>query len=96
MIHVKRRNLVRRTKSLLFKDRVVNIPLEDQDISNTIESLPRNFNDAGLVPVKFKRKKSYQDHYNDMSSYVRRESVIKAVWTLINKCKNRHHFFISY
>ena len=42
------------------KDQIVNIPVFEKDILNTIESFPRTLNEAGIIPVKLKRKKEYQ------------------------------------
>ena len=38
-----------------IKDRVIHVPLEDNDVFNTIQSLPRPPDKAALVPVHFKR-----------------------------------------
>ena len=37
-------------------DRVINVPLHDEDVSKTISSLPRSLEDAAIVDVQFKRK----------------------------------------
>ena len=38
------------------KDRIVNVPINEKDIQDTINALPRTQNQAGIVPVKLKRK----------------------------------------
>merc|ERR1711954_633731 len=43
-----------------FKDRIVNIPIEEEDIRHTIQSLPRTPTEAGIIPVQLKRKKEYK------------------------------------
>ena len=44
-----------------LKDKIVNIPINDGDILNTIEQLPRTPKDAGLIGVELKRKKEYSN-----------------------------------
>jgi len=45
------------------KDQIVNIPVFEKDILNTIESFPRTLNEAGIIPVKLKRKKEYKNSH---------------------------------
>ena len=42
-----------------LKDRLINIPIMDDDIMNTIEQMPRTPQEAGLIGVALKRKKEY-------------------------------------
>ena len=44
-----------KTKMDLFNDRVINVPIEDDDLIKTARLLPRSENN-GLVPVNLKRK----------------------------------------
>ena len=44
-----------------LKDKIVNIPIGDDDILNTLEQLPRTPKDAGLIGVELKRKKEYKN-----------------------------------
>ena len=39
-----------------LKDKIINIPVNEDDIVNTITSLPRTPNEAGLIEVDLKRK----------------------------------------
>ena len=39
-----------------IRDRLINVPLTDEDINKTIMSLPRTEDKAGVVAVKLKRK----------------------------------------
>ena len=43
-----------------LKDRLINIPINDDDIVNTLEQIPRTPRDAGLIGVALKRKKEYK------------------------------------
>merc|ERR1712239_100984 len=44
-----------------LKDRLINVPINDEDIRNTIEKMPRTPNEAGLIGVALKRKKEYKN-----------------------------------
>jgi hypothetical protein len=43
------------------KDKLINIPISEQDVLNTVQSLPRTPNEAGLLEVKLKRKMEYKN-----------------------------------
>ena len=42
-------------------DRLVNIPIGDQDVLNTVKNLPRTPAEAGIITVKLKRKLEYKN-----------------------------------
>ena len=44
-----------KTQMDVFNDRVINVPLEDEDLLKTARSLPRSENN-GVVPINLKRK----------------------------------------
>ena len=44
-----------------LKDRLINVPINDEDILNTIQNMPRTPNEAGLIGVALKRKKEYKN-----------------------------------
>ena len=44
-----------------LKDRVINVPINEHSILNTLEQLPRTPQDAGLIGVALKRKKEYKN-----------------------------------
>ena len=44
-------------------DRLVNVPVFEEDIQNTIGLLPRTPKEAGIVAIKLKRKKEYTNVY---------------------------------
>ena len=44
-----------KTQMDLFNDRVINVPIEDEDLLKTVRTLPRS-KDNGLVPINLKRK----------------------------------------
>ena len=50
-----------------LKDKIVNVPIEESAIYNTLEKLPRTPKEAGLIGVALKRKKVYKNtHQNQL------------------------------
>ena len=73
-------------------DRVINVPLEVDDVAKTVTSLPRNFQDAKLIPVNWKRKLSMKGSH--IQAYVRADVLAKAVEKL-KELKNPHYINID-
>ena len=46
-----------------MKDKVINIPVQNDDVLNTMTQLPRTPNEAGLIEVDFKRKIEYENSH---------------------------------
>ena len=46
-----------------LKDKIINVPVNENDILNTITRLPRTPTEAGLVEVDLKRKVEYQNSH---------------------------------
>ena len=46
-----------------LKDRIINVPITNDDIVNTMTSLPRTPNEAGLIEVDLKRKVEYKNSH---------------------------------
>ena len=46
-----------------LKDKIINIPINEDDIVNTITSLPRTPDEAGLIEVDLKRKVEYKNSH---------------------------------
>ena len=44
-----------------LKDRVINVPINDDAIINTLEQMPRTPKDAGLIGVALNRRKEYKN-----------------------------------
>ena len=44
-----------------LRDRVINVPVPSRNVKATIESLPRNPSDSGLIAVNWKRKKAFKN-----------------------------------
>ena len=58
-------------------DKVISVPLEQEDITKTVTMLPRNPEDAKLIAVQLKRKVEMKNSH--LAAYIRPERVIKAV-----------------
>ena len=46
-------------------DRIVNVPVHESDIIETVKSLPRTPTEAGIIPVKLKRKKDFKNTHQE-------------------------------
>ena len=42
-------------------DRLINVPISDEDLVKTVQSLPRTPNSAGLIGVSLKRKQEFKN-----------------------------------
>ena len=62
------------------KDRIVNVPVHEDDIMDTIKSLPRTPHEAGIIPVKLKRKKEYKNTHKE--EYISVSKIKAALKTL--------------
>ena len=60
-----------------LKDRVINIPIEKENIINTITQLPRLPTESGLVEIKLKRKMTYKN--NHKREFVDPNKIFKAL-----------------
>ena len=72
--------LLPKTRMKASHDNVINVPIECEDISTNILKLPRNLNDAQIIPVQLKRKVEYKTSH--LEQYIRPNIVVKAVKTL--------------
>jgi ATP-dependent DNA helicase PIF1 len=68
-----------------IKDKVVNVPVTDNDILQTLSSLlafPRTPGQAGLIPVQLKRKLEYKSKV--LEQYIDPEQILAALKYLVN------------
>ena len=70
-------------------DRVISVPLENQDIEKTIQTLPRQPNDAEIVAVELKRKLELKNSH--LREFIRPGAVVKAVKKL-KMLKNPYYY----
>ena len=73
-----------------LKDKIINVPVNDTDIINTITSLPRTPNEAGLIEVDLKRKVEYSNSH--MRQLINPEKCFKML-ELLKKSGNIHYQF---
>jgi hypothetical protein len=71
--------LTRLPKSRLLKisDKVINVPLEDEDLEKTITSLPRGISDSHVQFIRLKRKQSYKNSH--VMEFIRPNVLRKAI-----------------
>ena len=69
-----------KSRMLQMTDRVVLVPVEPGDIMNSIETLPRAYEDTATCEVEFKRKKEMKN--NHLTGFVRPAKVFKALAAL--------------
>ena len=73
------------------KGRMVSVPVEVQDVMNTMKQIPRLPEEAGLIPIKLKRKKMYKGY--EKNELVRPEKLFKVLQKLKEK---NHPYYQSY
>ena len=66
------------------KDKIVNIPISEEDVDNTLQLLPRTPQEGGLVEIKLKRKRCYKNYHKQ--EYISPLKIFKAIKFL--KCHN--------
>ena len=68
------------------KDRLVNVPVHENDVLNTINSLTRTPSEAGIIPVKLKRKAEYKNtHKEEYVSVPKIKAALKTLKSLGHK-----------
>ena len=76
-----------------IKDRCVCVPIDEDTIKQTLQSLPKTPNEAGvtLVPMNWKRRKS--DKGSHLQEWINVEKVFKVLKTLKNLGHEEYQFF---
>jgi hypothetical protein len=73
-----------------LKDKVINIPVQNDDVLNTMTQLPRIPNEAGLIEVDFKRKIEYENSHK--KQIVNPKKFFKML-ELLKRSRNKHYQF---
>ena len=73
-------------------DRVINVPLQDDDIEKTAASLPRTLDDSGLVTVKLKRMRALKNVHNE--ALIRPTKVLQAL-SKLKELGNPHYLTVE-
>ena len=57
--------------------KVVVVPIESEDVQNTVAQLPRHPDDAQIIAVQLKKKLEYKNSH--LSQYIRPSIILKAL-----------------
>ena len=80
-----------KSRMTAIKDRVVCIPIDSETINETLQKLPRLPKDAGLVPIKLKRKQTYKQSH--LQEWVNVEKVHRCLLLLKNFGHKEYQFY---
>ena len=67
------------------RDKMVFVPINESDNLNTLKTIIRTPSEAGILPIKVKRKQEYENSYQE--EYV---SIHKIIYSLKMLVKFRH------
>ena len=74
-----------------LKDKIINVPVDEESALNTIHSLPRKPNKAGLIGVEIKRKLAYTS-VHQKAQLINPQQLYRAIYHL-KKAGNPHYQF---
>ena len=74
------------------KDKLVNVPISEEDIINTLQLLPRTPKEGGLIEVKLKRKSSYKNYHKQ--EFIDPQKVFNAI-QFLKQNDNPHYQTVS-
>ena len=74
-----------------IKDRIVCIPIDSGTIEQTLKKLPRLPKDAGLVPIKLKRKQAYKSSH--LQEWINVEKIHRCLLLLKNFGHKEYEFY---
>ena len=83
--------LLPRSRMAAGKGRMISIPIGPSDIMSTAKQLPRLPSEAGVVPIKLKRKKEYKTH--EKNEHVRPEQIFLALRYLCDADNPYYQFY---
>ena len=66
----------------ILNDRIVNVPISDEDLVKTVTTLPRTPKNDGTINLQYKRKMEYKTYYKTES--VRPHLILEALVYLKN------------
>ena len=82
--------LLPKSRMAAGKGRMISIPVGPGDVMNTVKQLPRLPSEAGVVPIKLKRKKEYKSH--EKHEAIRPEQIFLAL-RYLRKAGNPYYQF---
>ena len=71
-------------------DRIINVPINDEDILNTVQLLPRTPKEAGLIGVSLKRRLEYKNTHK--RQLVNPDKILRML-DMLKKAGNPHYQF---
>ena len=74
------------------KDKTVNVPIQDDAVLQTVSNFPRMPCEAGIIPVKLKRKTTYKQHH--VQQYIR-PNVLQEALNALKNTGNPHYQFVT-
>ena len=74
------------------KDKTVNVPIQDDAVLQTVSNFPRMPSEAGIIPVKLKRKTTYKQHH--VQQYIR-PNVLQEALTALKTTGKPHYQFVT-
>ena len=77
-----------------LKDKIINVPVNDADILNTMERLPRTPDEAGLVEVDLKRKVEFKNTH--LRQLINPDKCYKMLDLLKNSKNPYYQFYDDY
>ena len=60
------------------RDRIVNVPIPGNIIKQTVESLPRTYAEAGVIPISLRKKKDNVSSHTER--WVDPKRLVEAYW----------------
>ena len=83
--------LLPKSRMAAGKGRMISIPIGPEDVMNTMKQMPRLPSEAGLVPIKLKRKKEYKSA--EKHEKIRPEIIFRALRYLSDAGHPFYQFF---
>ena len=77
-----------RSRWSIIKDKIINVPINDSAISQTVNSFPRLPSAASVIPVQLKRRKLYKGSH--VEQYIRPAHLVSAL-NALQKLGNKHY-----
>ena len=74
------------------KDKTVNVPIPETVVLETVKKFPRMPSQAGIIPIKLKRKKEYKNYV--AQEYIRPE-ILKIAISTLKAMGNPHYQFVD-
>jgi hypothetical protein len=81
-----------KSRMAAVKDKIVNIPINDIDITKTMQCMPRTPSEAGLIEVKLKRKTEFKNAHQQ--AFIDPNRLYRAI-KFLKKSGNPHYQFFD-